>query len=211
MRNFLSALSLPVVCALAVIVLVSCSLASAQAETIPRAAYKYKGDLTRIAKEVWGLDAPVPMLAAQIHQESGWNPDAVSKVGALGMTQFMPATAKWWCDLNKLSARDCQPRNPIWSMRSLAGYDLWIADRTKGETEFDLLWAALRGYNGGLGHWLKEAALVRPALNHEAIDAACGRASRSIVHCKENLDYPNRILNRLQPIYAGWGRTVSPT
>ena len=33
-----------------------------------------------------------PLLAAQIEAESGWNRDAVSPVGARGLSQFMPAT-----------------------------------------------------------------------------------------------------------------------
>jgi hypothetical protein len=33
-----------------------------------------------------------PLLAAQIDQESQWDPDAVSPAGAEGMSQFMPAT-----------------------------------------------------------------------------------------------------------------------
>lgn len=36
----------------------------------------------------------IPYLKAQIHQESGWNPAAVSRSGAKGITQFMPATAR---------------------------------------------------------------------------------------------------------------------
>ncbi|MDP1980493.1 transglycosylase SLT domain-containing protein [Undibacterium sp.] len=208
MRQFLSALSLPIILAMLLALSVVCLSAPAQAQGIPQAANKYRNDLTRIAQAVWGLDAPVPVFAAQIHQESGWNPDAVSRVGAVGMTQFMPATATWWCALNKLSAQDCQPRNPIWAMRSMIGYDLWLYQRVAGATEFDRLWAMDRSYNGGLGHWQKEAALVRPALNHEAIDAACGRARRSPIHCRENLGYPDRILNNLQYRYAAWGRTV---
>lgn len=208
MRQFLSALSLPIILAMLLALSVVCLSAPAQAQGIPQAASKYRNDLTRIAQAVWGLDAPVPVFAAQIHQESGWNPDAVSRVGAVGMTQFMPATATWWCALNKLSAQDCQPRNPIWAMRSMIGYDLWLYQRVAGATEFDRLWAMDRSYNGGLGHWQKEAALVRPALNREAIDAACGRARRSPIHCPENLGYPDRILNNLQYRYAAWGRTV---
>lgn len=32
---------------------------------------QYRRDLTRSARLVWGLDAPVATMAAQIHQESG--------------------------------------------------------------------------------------------------------------------------------------------
>lgn len=184
---------------------------SACAEDIPRAAMPHRTELTRIAHATWGLDAPVPLFAAQIQQESAWNPEAKSGVGAAGMAQFMPATAQWWCALNKLSATDCQPRNPVWAMRALVGYDQWLMQRVRGESEFDRAWAMLRSYNGGLGHWQKEAALVRPALQHAAIDQACGRASRSPVHCLENLGYPDRILNRYQLRYASWGRVVVAT
>lgn len=179
------------------------------AAELPAAAQSHRADLTRIAHATWGLDAPIPVFAAQIHQESGWNFAATSPVGATGMAQFMPATAQWWCTLNKLSAADCQPRNPVWAMRALVGYDLWLSQRVRGTSEFDRLWAALRAYNGGLGHWRNEATLALPQSSRAAIDAACGRATRAAVHCTENLAYPDRILNRLQRRYASWGRTVA--
>lgn len=190
-------------------VLTCCS--PAQAQDVPRAAAQHRAELTRIAHAGWGLDAPVPMFAAQIEQESGWKPQAVSRVGAKGMAQFMPATSNWWCTLNKLSANECQPNNPSWAMRSLVGYDRWIYQRVDGGDEFDRLWATLRSYNGGLSHWQREAAIANAGVNRMAIDAACGRASRSPVHCAENLSYPDRILNRIQPRYAAWGRSVVPT
>lgn len=169
---------------------------------------KCRGDLIRIAHATWGLDAPVPVFAAQIHQESGWNPAAVSRVGATGMAQFMPATAKWWCTLNKLPLTDCQPSNPVWAMRAMIGYDQWLYQRVTANSEYDRLWATLRAYNGGLGHWQREAALARPSQRHQDIDRYCGQASRSVKHCQENLGYPDRILNKLQPLYSGWGRNV---
>lgn len=190
---------------------------SAAAQDIPRAALKHRSDLTRIAHEVWGLDAPVAAFAAQLHQESGWNPEAVSQVGARGMAQFMPATARWWCDLNDLDAIACQPTNPVWAMRALVGYDRWLFERVHGASEFDQFWAALRAYNGGLGHWQKEAATVRPegsalgvrpVKDRASIDAACGKARRHISFCPENLGYPRRVLRLLQARYLVWGRGV---
>lgn len=179
------------------------------APVMPRAAVVYRSDLTRIAHAEWGLDAPVAAFAAQVHQESGWNPLAVSHVGAQGMAQFMPATARWWCDLQRLPAVDCQPANPVWAMRALVGYDRWLFQRVKGDSDFDRLWAALRSYNGGLGHWLQESKAAE-STKREAVDLVCGAARRSVQFCPENLGYPRRILNVLQPLYASWGGEVLP-
>lgn len=187
--------------------------APTQSAEVPREALRYQRDLTRTAHATWGLDAPIAAFAAQIHQESGWNPQAVSHVGAKGMAQFMPATAQWWCDLNNLSAIECQPTNPVWAMRGLVGYDRWLFERVRGNSEFDRLWAALRAYNGGLGHWQQEAKSVgaygNTPVSRVAIDTACGKARRHISFCPENLGYPHRILIVLQPRYLGWGRGVS--
>ena len=202
----------------------------AQAFDPPRVALKHRSELTRIAHAEWGLNAPVAAFAAQIHQESGWNPNAVSRVGAKGMAQFMPATARWWCDFNKLSVDECQPSNPTWAMRGLVGYDKWLFARVHGGSDYDKFWAALRSYNGGLGHWQAEAKIALAGAQKDgsktrpydgasradadkntledaraAIDAACGRARRHVSHCAENLGYPRRILVEIMPRYASFG------
>lgn len=173
----------------------------------PAHAVRYRAELTRAAHAQWGLGAPVAALAAQVHQESGWRPSAVSRVGAAGMAQFMPGTAAWWCALQGHTAEQCQPTNPTWALRALVGYDRWLYERTPAHyTPAQRLWVALRAYNGGLGHWQAEAratGLARPT--REQVDAACGRARRAAVHCAENLGYPHRILNLLAPRYASWG------
>lgn len=188
---------------------------------VPAQAVKYRAELVRAAHSQWGLDAPIAALAAQVHQESGWRPDAVSRVGAAGMAQFMPATSAWWCQLNKLSPAQCQPANPVWALRALAGYDKYLWDRVPARFDaHDRLWVALRGYNGGLGHWQAEAKVAQASLrqaaalmqlqsdtllpSRQAVDAACGRARRHISHCAENLGYPQRILVVLRPRYAAW-------
>lgn len=189
-------------CAVALIVVV---ISSRPAHAEPSAARPYRALLIRAAHSQWGLDAPIAALAAQVHQESGWRPDAVSAVGAKGLSQFMPATASWWCKLNDLTPADCQPNNPTWALRALVGYDRWLYERTPAHySARDRMWVALRGFNGGLGHWQAERRLAA-ADDRAAVDAACGRASRAAIHCAENLGYPARILGTLQQLYASWG------
>ncbi|WP_027996507.1 transglycosylase SLT domain-containing protein [Simplicispira psychrophila] len=195
--------------ALAVLVVALCALAAcalpAHAQA-PPAAQPYRALLLRTAHAVWGLNAPVAVFAAQVHQESAWRPGALSHVGAQGLAQFMPATTQWIAGLHPDLAVQ-QPYNPAWALRALVTYDLWLYQRTPARyPPHDRMWVALRGYNGGLGHWQAEAASTGLAQPTRAqVDGACGRAKRSPVHCRENLGYPHRILVVVQPRYAQWG------
>lgn len=201
--------------ALAVLLLMA---SCAHAAVVPAEAARWRAELTRQAHAQWGLDAPIPALAAQVHQESGWNPAVVSRVGAAGMAQFMPNTAIWWCDLTRVAAAACQPTNPRWALRAMVGYDKWLFDRLASadapyrdalEGRGARLWATLRAYNGGLGHWQAEARQAAGPLRRQ-IDAACGSARRAAQHCAENLSYPHRIMTVLQPRYAAWGAVWLP-
>ena len=199
LKDFAAAAGLVLVCALLALAL------PVQAQ-VPQAAQQYRALLVRTAHAAWGLDAPVAVFAAQVHQESAWRADAVSRVGAQGLAQVMPATATWIAGVDPaLAAR--QPFSPAWALRALVTYDRWLYERTPARyAPRDRMWVALRGYNGGLGHWQAEAAAsgaARPT--RVQVDAACGRAKRSPVHCRENLDYPHRILVVIQPRYAAWG------
>jgi soluble lytic murein transglycosylase-like protein len=173
---------------------------------VPPAAQQYRPLLLRTAHAVWGLHAPVAVFAAQVHQESAWRRDAVSHVGAQGLAQFMPGTTDWIGGIDPaLAAR--QPYNPGWALRALVTYDRWLYDRAPTHyAPRDRMWVALRAYNGGLGHWQKEAAATGAARPTRAqVDAACGQARRAAVHCRENLGYPQRILIVIQPRYLLWG------
>lgn len=199
LKDFAAAAGLVLVCALL-------ALALPVQARVPQAAQPYRALLVRTAHAVWGLDAPVAVFAAQVHQESAWRADAISRVGAQGLAQFMPATATWIAGVDPaLAAR--QPFSPAWALRALVTYDRWLYERTPARyAPKDRMWVALRGYNGGLGHWQAEAAAsgaARPT--RVQVDAACGRAKRAPVHCRENLDYPHRILVVIQPRYAAWG------
>lgn len=172
----------------------------------PPTASQYKRTLTREAQRAWGLDAPVSRLAAQIHQESGWRSDAKSSYAG-GLAQFTPDTAAW---IAKTYPKDfdgpVDPYSPAWALRAVAVYDKHLYDRTKGHTDCDRWWFALRGYNGGLGHVQAEARNATDPLDHTSVDAVCGSARRSAKHCPENLGYPRKIMLRWEPMYlkAHW-------
>ena len=199
LKDLAAAVGLVLACALLSFVL------PARAQ-VPQAAQQYRALLVRTAHAAWGLDAPVAVFAAQVHQESAWRPDAVSRVGAQGLAQFMPATSRWIAAVDPALAAQ-QPFNPAWALRALVVYDRWLYDRTPARyTPRERMHVALRAYNGGLGHWQAEAAATgaaRPTLAQ--VDAACGKARRAAVHCPENLGYPHRILVLIQPRYAAWG------
>ena len=195
------------------VLLANCAAGQVYAQPLPAAAHAHRATLTRAAHSQWGLQAPIAALAAQVHQESGWNANAISPVGARGLTQFMPATATWWCGREQTSPAQCQPFNPTWALRSMVGYDKYLYDLAPAHyPPFDRLWVALRAYNGGMGHWLAEAKRTGAAQpTRQQVDAACGSARRARLHCLENLHYPERILLGLQPRYSSWNAQWLPT
>ena len=187
------------------------------AEGIPRAAYQHRDTLIRAAHAVWGLDAPVAVLAAQVHTESLWKADTVSPVGAMGIAQIMPSTARWLPDIAPaLRGTSPAPYNPGWALRAMCEYDLWLHDRqsamSAGATlaTCDRMSFALSGYNGGLGWVRKDRIRARDrGLDPDrwAVVAAVN-AGRSRAAWKENRDYVRRIMAR-QELYLSWGPGVA--
>ena len=196
---------------IATIILLSTVFALKVNAQIPNEAKRWRADLTRAAHAQWGLDAPIAALAAQLHQESRWQANAMSHVGAIGMAQFMPATATWWCELNGLSKQECQPTNPVWAIRALVGYDRWLFERVKGADLRSRHAFMLSAYNGGLGWVQRDQKLASskgldPLVWFDSVELV--NAGRSAANWKENRVYPKRILIELQPLYATWGPNV---
>lgn len=176
---------------------------------IPAKANKYKSELIRSARMEFGLDAPVSLLAAQIHQESLWSETAKSRAGALGLAQFMPATANWLPEVAPHVGVG-NPNNPVWAIRAMCAYDRWLYVRIKDtHCDFDRWMFVLSGYNGGLG-WVNRDRKLASQLGYDPSiyrgHVEMVNAGRSVANIRENRNYPRRIVG-LQHRYvdAGWG------
>lgn len=196
------------VSALLVPYLVVLAIGIALAE-VPREAQRYQRDLTRHSHAVWGLDAPVAVFAAQIHQESRWNKNAKSAFAG-GLAQFTPDTADWISGAYPQSLGANQPYNPAWAIRALVTYDKLLYDQTDAATPCDQMWKTLWKYNGGAG-WVKrdEKLAAKSGVNVRiAAEVEPFNAGRAPAFFKENRDYPRAILLKWQPTYALWGGEI---
>ncbi len=86
------------------------------------------------------------LVAAQIFQESGFNPNARSWVGARGLMQIMPATAR--------QVGVTEPINdPKVNIRAGIQYLDWLRDRFEEDLRVqDRMWFTLAAFNAGIGH-----------------------------------------------------------
>ena len=178
----------------------------ARAQDVPREALHYQRDLTRTARSVWGMDAPVSALAGQLEQESAYKPDAVSWVGARGLAQMMPATAaglaRQYPDLQPV--REFDPRWALLAQSRLMR-DLYRAS-FPAASNCQAFAFATASYNQGPG-WTKRqrAAAVDPSRYFDSAELV--NPGKTAANYRETHRYVRRILLTLEPKYvqAGFG------
>lgn len=204
--------SLLCVVALAALVVLGVLIAEANAASSPPPqAEHYRRDLVRSARYVFGMSAPVAVLAAQVHQESAWNPTARSAY-ASGLAQFTPDTVKTMARMYPQELGASAPLDPRWALLALCRYDKRLLDSFAGRTPADRWAFALAAYNGGPGWIIRDRAKARAeGLDHlawfgqvEAVNAGRGKD-----FWRENRDYPRRILLKHQALYRSWGPGVT--
>lgn len=166
---------------------------------------KYKKFLIREVHFLWGMDENVSTFAAQIRQESDWNPDARSPHAA-GLTQFTPNSARWISTVypelsDGFFAGPDRRLDWKWSIRAMVRYDRYLYTKLTRFTQDSNLWTlTLRSYNGGLG-WIK-----KEHRNCKTMDFACCRRYRRRSACRENIAYSKAVLERWKVLYEAWDR-----
>ncbi len=100
-------------------------------------------DLVRKYADRYGFDWR--LVTAQMYQESRFNPKAKSHVGAKGLMQLMPRTAK------AMGVKNTS--DPAHSIKGGIKYLDWLRDRfDSGLPISERLWFTLASYNAGAGH-----------------------------------------------------------
>lgn len=109
---------------------------------------------TLVKKYAQQYDFDWRLLVAQMYQESKFNPKAKSWVGARGLMQVMPKTAK------ELGITDL--KNPESGIKAGVKYLNWVRDRFESELNVkDRTWFTLAAYNAGQGHVKDARRLAR--------------------------------------------------
>lgn len=104
----------------------------------------------------WGFTVDKALVYALVYQESRFNPQAVSPVGAVGLMQLMPETAARTAGDDKLRKDHTPLFDPAFNLRVGQDYLTWLMERGVG---YDLL-RTVAAYNGGPGAVLKAVSHV---------------------------------------------------
>lgn len=118
-----------------------------------RAAFGYP---TPALEPKWGFTIDKALVYAIVHQESRFNPAAVSPAGAVGLMQLMPEAAARAAGDDKLKADMSPLFDPAFNLRVGQDYLTWLMERGVG---YDLL-QVVAAYNGGPGTLQKTVSMV---------------------------------------------------
>lgn len=136
------------------------SALSGPAVTRPAIPVAYSAKVRELSSR---FDLSPALIEALVWQESRWNPNAVSPVGARGLAQLMPGTAQ---------QLGVDPRDPYANLEGGARYLREQLDRFEGDVE-----KALAAYNAGPGRVQKAGGIPRIRETQIYVASIFGRLS----------------------------------
>lgn len=120
----------------------------------------------RVAELAAKYDISPALLEAVVWQESRWNPNAVSPVGARGLAQLMPGTAKMM---------GVDPNDPHANLEGGAKYLRQQLDAFSGDIEM-----ALAAYNAGPGRVIRAKGIPRIRETQNYVAAILARLTEPV-------------------------------
>ncbi|MBU1254295.1 MAG: lytic transglycosylase domain-containing protein [Alphaproteobacteria bacterium] len=131
--------------------------AARHAQGVPQA---YRAKVAELARR---FDLSASLIEALVWQESRWRADAISPVGARGLAQLMPGTAR---------ELGVNPDDPFANLEGGARYLREQLDRFDGDLE-----RALAAYNAGPGRVIRANGIPRIRETQHYVAAIMGRLS----------------------------------
>ncbi len=160
----------------------------ARARLFPK---RHRGAVIEAAEE---FDLDPLLVAALVHRESGFRPEARSSAGARGLMQLMPATAEEVAGKLELDGyTEAMLEDPRQNLRLGCAYLRELLDRFDGDER-----AALAAYNAGRGNvvqWLEEAEGDARRMIRERAFPETRRYVRDVLDARW-------VLRRLEAIHA---------
>ncbi len=99
-------------------------------------------------------DVETNLVYAVMKQESGFNPDAISSKGAVGLMQVMPDTASWAASKIGLDYDEAKLKDESYNLHIAIWFLSYLTKEYEGNTTKVI--AAYNGGDGNVNYWLKE-------------------------------------------------------
>lgn len=143
------------------------------------------------------------LLKAQLHCESEMECGALSKAGARGIAQFMPATWEEICSLMGYPKGDAEPENPHYAIPAAAYYMASILKKwNTNRPMMDRYALALASYNAGFGSIIKAQKVAHGVSRYSAIVGHLPSVTGKN-NAKETTYYVKRILYVFNDLIMG--------
>lgn len=191
-RKTIATLKFAAIAAVFVLLIVTCVFFTGRA--VFRAVYPldYSREIDKYADE---YNVPRVLLYAVIHTESGFDKDAVSSAGAIGLTQITPETFRWLQTKTGESLPDEALYEPETAVRYCAVfYKLLLS-------EFDNDWTtAVAAYHAGRGQvnvWLQNP------------DCSADGKTLTAIPSKDTNHYVHKVLKAVEIYYNLYAKEFS--